>query len=538
LNRVIQSVALQFLFCDLTMHTRTIRAMNLRQHRSTIFCNGPILTMADDAPEAVLIRDGFIEAVGSLDQVKSHSEASTKIVDLGGQTLMPAFIDAHMHLVHVGLKESGFAVDLSKMSSLEETLELIEKLASEREAGTWIRARGWDEMNWPEKRYVTKSELDEIAPDHLVSLTRVCGHLLVANSKALQEVHVAADSDEVDYATGTLREQAVVNFSRQTGPSELDVEYAIMAGSRLALSLGITKVHDYVSPNYIRAYQSLKQRDELPIRITMHPFVEYLEHLTSLGLQTGFGDEMLRLGAIKLFTDGSIGARNAALFEPYLDSADSTTGKLNYDQSELNSLACASHDAGFQLSLHAIGDRAIEAALEALTKAGVATRDRARIEHLELPTEGQLEKMAAHGIIACMQPNFVQWSGPESLYEIRLGADRDARMDPHQTVLSKGVKLAFGSDGMPFEPLYGIHKVVNAPHEQQRLSVDEALLAYTLSAAHIGFDEDSLGSLEVGKTADLVVLSENPIEHPDKIDEIEVLATYLGGELVYERESQ
>ena len=484
---------------------------------------------------ALEVRDGKIAAIGSTENLKARAAASANIIDLNGKTLMPAFIDAHMHIVHVGLNHSGFSIDLSEVRSLQDALELIRDVVTKRGDGEWIRGRGWDEMNWPEKRYITKTELDKIAPRNPVSLTRIDGHLLVANSSALKEVRISVGSDEFDQELGILREKGVVEFNSQTGPNKHDVEAAILATTELAHSLGMTAVHDYVSPSYIRAYQDLKKRGDLELRVTMHPFVENLDLLRDLGMQTGFGDEFLKLGAIKLFSDGSIGARNAALFEPYIDTSedDRTTGKLNYEQDELNALTRQAHNCGFQISIHAIGDRAIGATLDAMIKAGVQESDRSRVEHLELPTEEQLQQMHKHGIIACMQPNFVQWSGPESLYEVRLGAERDALMDPHRRILEHGVKLAFGSDGMPFNPLFGIHSVVNAPHENQRLSVDEALRAYTIDAAHIGFDEDILGSLEVGKRADLVVLSENPHDVPDKIADIEVLETYLCGECVY-----
>ena len=170
--------------------------------------------MTDQDAGAVLVQDGIVEAVGARAEIEAHAGPSAELIDLKGQPLMPAFIDAHMHLVHVGLKETGFAVDFSDVGSLEEALERVRALTREREPGMWIRGRGWDEMSWPERRPMTKRELDDIAPDHPVSLTRVCGHLLVANSTALKSANITADPDEIDHEAGILREKAVIEFSQ------------------------------------------------------------------------------------------------------------------------------------------------------------------------------------------------------------------------------------------------------------------------------------------------------------------------------------
>lgn len=497
-----------------------------------IFINGNLLTISQGRAQALAVRDGRIQAVGQTKDIKKLAGPTTEIIDLEGKTLMPAFIDAHMHLVSQGLKEAGYILDLSETRSLDETLAKVREAVKSRGEGAWIRGRGWDESYWPEKRYLTRVDLDRIAPKNPVALSRVDGHLLVANSEALKLVSVKADADEFDSQQGLLREKAVDSLLQQITPKPAEVEEAIQAAARLAHSLGVTAVHDVVRTEHIRAYQRLHRRGELRLRVRMNPLVEQLDSLIELGLLSDFGDEFLKLGAIKLFTDGSIGARNAALLEPYVDSPE-TLGKLNYRQNELNALVKKAHENDLQLMIHAIGDRAIQAALDALKTAGVGPQDRPRIEHFELPTEKQLELAKDLGVIASMQPNFLQWSGPSGLYETRLGPARDARIDPHHSVLKAGMPLAFGSDGMPFNPLYGIHLAVNAPHQQQRITVDAALHAYTLGAAYAGFQEQELGSLEPGKRADLVVLSENPTSSSKRIREIRVLETYLNGKRVF-----
>lgn len=497
-----------------------------------IFVHGTILTMADGEAEALAIRDGRILAVGRDSEIQDLASPRTEVVDLAGKALLPGFIDAHTHLVHDGVKESGYELDLSDAGSREAALERVRAAAAEREAGTWVQGHGWDESTWPERRYLVKDDLDRVAPEHPVALTRVDGHLLVANSRALGLIRVDADPDEFDAERGILREGAATRFKDEIPIEDEAIEGAIRVASRKAYVLGVTAVHDIVGARELRAYQRLSRRGELGLRVRLSPLVELLDSLTELGFGSGFGDETLHLGAIKIFSDGSIGARNAALLEPYADEPGSS-GKLNYPQETLNDLVKRSRDAGFQLMVHAIGDRAISAALEAFQAAGVARQDRARIEHLELPTDEQLQKMRELGAIASMQPNFLQWSGADGMYEARVGPERDRRIDPHRGVLERGIPLAFGSDTMPFGPLYGIHHAVHAPHPDQRLSVEEALHAYTSGGAFAGFQETAVGTIEPGKRADVIVLSHDPRSEPERLGETRVLQTFVGGARVY-----
>ncbi len=504
-----------------------------------VFTNGALLLMSEGRgrAEALAVRDGRILALGSAQEILELTDEHTQVVDLKGRAILPGFIDAHMHLVSQGLQETGYVLDLSEARSRDGALERVREAVRARGSGAWVVGRGWDESRWPEGRAITRSDLDRIAPENPVALSRVDGHLLVINARALELIRVEAPPEEFDPERGLLRERTAWRFLAQVRPPEEEIERAILAAQRLAHSLGVTAVHDVVQAEHIRAYLRAKRDGKLTLRVRLNPVVELLDAFLEVGLATGFGDEGLKLGAIKIFTDGSIGARNAALLEPYADEP-STRGKLNYAQEELNQLARKAHEAGFQLMLHAIGDRAIEAALRALEQAGVGPGDRARIEHFELPRPEHLERAARRGVIASMQPNFLRWSGPKGLYEARLGPERDRRIDPHRWVLEHAVPLAFGSDGMPFGPLYGIHCAVHAPHEPQRLTVEEALRAYTLGAAYAGFDEDALGSLEPGKWADLVVLSEDPTAcPPERLRGIQVVKTYVAGRQVHPSES-
>jgi predicted amidohydrolase YtcJ len=512
-----------------------------------IVLNANIYTVSSGHAQALAVRDGKILAVGSTDEIRKLAGPRTKIEDLGGKTVLPGFIDAHMHLVSVGLRESGYYLDLSQARSLEETLALVRARVQHTERDQWVLGRGWDESRWPEHRYITKADLDRIAPEHPVVLVRVCGHILCANSVALKKISVTPRVGEFDEPSGLLREETAWAFLQQLQPSDEQIREAIVAGVKLAHKLGVTAIHDIAKPAHIRAYMALHQAHQLKLRVRLNVEVHYLDQLIALGLRTGFGDELLKLGAIKFFADGSLGARNAALREPYqtpsglfafagqwpakMNGPGEAWGKLNYEQSELNRLVKRAHEHGFQVMIHAIGDRAIDAALEALS--GATPERRHRIEHAELLHPEQIARMRELGIIASMQPNFLQWSGPGGLYEARLGPERDAQIDPHRKVLDAGVALAFGSDGMPFGPLYGIHWAVNAPHPDQKVSVAEAIHAYTLGAAYAAFEERSMGSLEPGKCADFIVLSRDPAQAPTQINKIAIERTYLAGERVF-----
>jgi hypothetical protein len=497
-----------------------------------IFLNGNVMTISGPRAQAVAVRDGKIVAVGQTAEIEKLRHATTQVLDLKNKTLLPGFIDAHTHFVSTGLENTLF-LEVTKAKSLSEVLDRMREHSKVLPKGEWLRARGWDESFWPEKRYITKSDLDRIAPDRPALAIRVDGHILCVNTKALQTVqNFEVRSGEFDEANGLLREETAWSFLQQLEPTHEQYQEAILEAVKIAYKLGVTSLHDIVRPSQVRAYSALHQAKKLNIRVYLNPEVKYLDELEKSGFRTGFGDRWLKLGAIKFFADGSIGARNAALHQPYQDSPEAR-GTLNYEQSELNQLVKRSHNAGFQVMIHAIGDRAIDAALDAFTYANVTPERRDRIEHFELANASHLQRMKTMGILASMQPNFVQWSGPGGLYDTRLGAERDATIDPHTEVLGAGVRLVFSSDRMPFSPLYGIHCAVNAPFASQRISVEEALESYTIEGAFASFEEKRKGSIEVGKLADLVVLSEDPTKNSKNIEKISVEMTFLEGQRVH-----
>jgi len=501
------------------------------QQADLAFVNGRLFAPDHDQAQALAVRDGRILALGSDRQVRALVAETTRVVDLEGKALLPGFVDAHTHLLTTGLQRT-FYLD-AHTASLDDLLQKVEAAARQRPPGQWIVGRGWDESTWKAAQYPSLDDLDRVAPQHPVALIRVCGHILSVNSAALKAVVLDDNAGTVDRAHGWLREESAWNFLDDHVEPDLNERVkALEAGIAHAHAHGVTSIHDVVDTKVIQAYGVLQRAGKLNLRVRLNLVRETFDALLKTGLRGEFGGDFLRLGALKLFADGSIGARNAALLEPYLGQPR-TRGELVYPQQDLVAWLKKGHENGFQLMVHAIGDGAIERVLDAYEAVGIAPQHRARVEHLELPHQRHLERMERLGVVASMQPNFLQWSGAGKLYEQRLGAERDALIDPHRRVLERAAPLAFGSDSMPLDPLYGVRLVVNAPHEAQRLSLEQALRSYTSGGAYAGRCETTLGTLELGQAADLVVLSEDPFASPQALERCRVEQTYVAGQQVY-----
>ena len=348
-----------------------------------------------------------------------------------------------------------------------------------------------------------------------------------------QDTEEEWDDDE---PTGVLLEAAIDPIYRAVEPGPSETRAIVEAALDGCAARGITGFHDMVRDSHApRVYRDLDAAGELTARVRINYWSDHLDAAGEVGLATNAGSDMVETGAIKSYTDGSFGGRTARLSEPYADAPDET-GQWVVAPDELNETVAAATEAGFQFTAHAIGDEAVDAVLDAYedasrTDAGEA---RHRVEHAELADDEAIERFAATGAVASVQPNFLKWAQDGGLYEERLGPDRTAETNRYRDMLDAGVRLAFGSDGMPMDPLFGVHHAVNAPAEAQRLTVTEALRAYTSGAAYAGFDEDRLGTVEVGKRADLVALDASPWERADAIDEIDVALTVVDGDVVFD----
>ncbi|MHA1506085.1 MAG: amidohydrolase [Candidatus Asgardarchaeia archaeon] len=512
---------------------------DLEPHRinSLLIRNGKIYTLSEGPylTDSILIFDGKIFALGK--EAEYWKPRDVRVLDLKGKVVLPAFIDSHTHFSEMGINVEN--LDLSNFQSIREVVALIKEVANKRPEGEWIIGYNWDDSKLSEGRYITKSDIESATDLHPVILTRIDGHMAVINSIAAIKLGIPNDLRGYDPEEGILREEAL-DFAREKIRKEMVRIPRLVKGVEEAMKIafrnGVASVHETVLPENIMAYQLILKEEKLKTRVYLKVWYKFLEDFLRGGIRTRFGNSFLRFGSVKFMVDGSVGAKTAAFFDPYV--GEENRGLLLLKEEEVEGLFETAHKNGFQIAVHAIGDRAIEVVLDAfktVLKNYPMADHRHRIEHFEFPTEDQIDRAKKMGLIASMQPNFVaNWGEPGGLYERRLGKERMLRNNPFKLILEKGMKLAFGSDCMPFGPIYGIWGAVNHPVKDSRIDVKDAIMAYTISGAYASFEEKSKGTLEVGKLADMVILSDDPYEvSPNKIREIKVLGTIVGGEVVF-----
>jgi len=497
--------------------------------------------------QAIAIQEDKIAKVGTNKEIEPWIGKGTKLIDLKGRTVVPGFIDTHVHVTEFG--RSLAWIDLRGVQSIREIQERLKKRVQETPKGRWILGRGWDQERLAERRYPTRWDLDDFSRENPVVFNRVCGHVCVVNSKASELTGITAETipppgGQIDKdpktgeLTGVLREKAMdLVWKAMPPPSEEELMEAGTLACQKAVQAGLTSLHWIVySPMEIRIVQKLRAQNKLPLRVYLVIPVEHLDLLIDLGLCTGFGDSMIRIGSVKIFADGSLGARTAALHEPYSDDP-STKGMMLYTRKELNELVAKAHKAHLQLAMHAIGDEAIDMVLTALEKAleEAPRKDhRHRIEHASVLNEALIRRLKKLEVIASIQPHFII---SDFWVVDRVGPTRAQWVYPFKTLLQEGIGAAGGSDCPvePINPLLGIYAAVaREAFPEERITVDDALRLYTVNAAYASFEENVKGSIEAGKLADLVVLSHDPRTVPSsKIKDIRVETTIIGGRVVY-----
>jgi predicted amidohydrolase YtcJ len=503
-----------------------------------VLTNAEVHTLArpDESFEAVAVRDGEIVRVDSAYEVDFLVGAETTVRDCDGRVVLPGFVDAHTHMEQVG--QYLVHADLSGAGTAEAALDA---LRDDHAVGSeWILGFGYDESDWPDGDYLTRDQLDAVSDERPVVAMRVDMHTASLNSVALDRLADDLPDEDVrtdaqGEPTGVVVEDATEPVWDVVDPDPAETRDLLVAARDRAHELGITAVHDMVRESHApRVYRELATEDALDLRVRVNYWSDHLDAVRETGLRTNHGSAFVETGAIKSFTDGSFGGRTAKLSEPYADAPDED-GQWVVDPDELREITETADDAGLQCTYHAIGDDAIEAALAAFEDCEAPGDARHRIEHVELATDDQIERMADAGVVASCQPNFLRWAREGGLYDQRLGPDRRRQTNRFNDLLDAGVPLAFGSDSMPLGPLAGVCETVTAPAPGQRLDVTEALRAYTLGGAYAGFDEGRLGTVAAGKRADLVVLEESPWDvDPDEIRDIDVAATVVDGAVVYE----
>jgi predicted amidohydrolase YtcJ len=530
-----------------------------------ILYNGKLHTQDADFPRAtaVAIRDGRFWAVGDDDDIRGLSGHDTREIDLGGRLVLPGMVDAHFHY-------RGWALSLRQLSLAEvaSLVDLKDRLAGrtrQTSTGDWIQGLGWNESRWPEPRMPTRVDLDEAAPDHPVILWRSDLHLAVANSRALREADITADTpdpvegvidrDESGEPTGILREKAIDLVQDVIpSPTEDETVEAMREGFGLLHRLGLTGVHDHRimggkdGPPAFHAYQRLQMENELALRLWMGLPGERVDEAIALGLRTGFGDDYLRVGHVKLFSDGGQGARTAWMLEPYDDTGESGMPLTPMDQ--IADIVRKADQSGLAVAVHAIGDRAnreLITVFESLTQPTTYNPSPPhRIEHVQIIRPEDVDRLARLNVVASVQP--IHATDDIPMIDASIGA-RGRFAYPFRDMLDAGVTLAFGSDcpvANP-NPLWGIHAAVTRQtrdgdpaggwYPEQRLSVGEAVWGFTMGPALVSGRDKELGSITPGKLADCVVLDRDIFALEGRAMEIaqaQVVMTVFDGEVVYE----
>jgi predicted amidohydrolase YtcJ len=516
----------------------------------TIIRDVRVVTMArptgESDAQAIAIDNGIIVAVGSNEEIDALAAPGTEVISLAGETLLPGFIDTHFHLMHAGLSLLGpSAVGLT---SADAVMTLVADAASRMESGQALVVYGYDAGTID--RPVTRLGLDRAAPGRAVTIRDVGGHASIVNSLAFESLGLPPETAGVrTLSTGEPTGMLVAVANRiAAGRAEDEIPdstrvAALHRAAEHALTYGITTIHALEGRSgdgqptrpEIEARVLLQEQSRLPAKTVLY--------FQSTDVRRAKEWNLPCIGGCVL-VDGAYGEHTAALLEPYADDP-TTRGVLYFTDEELNAFVERAHLAGLQISMHAIGDAAIEQLLNAYERA--LTRypkadHRHRIEHFSLPMPQHIERAARLGVVAAMQPNFALMPETGALDDYQfanarfLGSERAKRRHPYRKIWDAGILIAGGSDADAGElgPLLGIHAVVNHPDEVRRLTVFEALTLYTANAAKIGFEERVKGTIEPGKQADLVVLGANPLTADTRtLKQIPVLITIVGGKLKY-----
>jgi hypothetical protein len=553
--------------------------MGIMIDADAVLLDGNVITMDDKKPraEAVAIRDGKFLWVGTNDEVKQTIGKGTQIKNLNGMTIVPGFIESHNHTLMFGLGLS--AIDLTKVRSIEEMLALVTDRANKQKEGTWITGVGYNQNELKEKRHPTRQDLDKVAPKHLISLRHTSAHGYVVNSLALTKAGITKDRPDPeggkivkDMATGELtgllfESPAMKLIDDITPRPTLEDQVTALGGaSQRFLYEGITSAMDASVggndiPLQVAAYQEAVEREILKVRhnlaIWSEAVIDYahfddalketeLKRL-GLGIRSGLGNEKLRIGPFKIIVDGAFSTVTAVTYEPYgVNPNERGCGVLVIEPGKLAKIASLVHGLGWQLSIHGIGDRAIDVcldAIEAALKSKPRKDSRPRLEHCTMVLPRMIERIKKLGVIPVMQPGFI-WELGDNWFN-QLGKEKTSQFKPFRTLLNNKVLMAFSSDRpvVSGAPLLGIHSAVNqmtrtgqdyAPNE--KITPEEALRCYTMNGAYASFEEKIKGSIEAGKLADLVVLAEDLTKaEPKRIKDIPVMATMVGGEFCYDR---
>jgi predicted amidohydrolase YtcJ len=530
-------------------------AADLIVHNARVWTVNPKQPQA----EAVAVLNGRIVAVGAEAAVMPWRGLNTRVVDAKGGRLVPGFNDAHVHFSDGGAGLN--AVQLTQVASLKEFVQRVADYASHAPKGEWIRNGYWDETKWSPARLPTRQDIDAVTPDNPVALDRYDGHMTLVNSKVLALAGITSKTpdppggmivrDATGQPTGALKDAAAELIAKVAPPlTAAQRRRAIERALQEAAMHGVTSIQD-MSLDYgdLAVYSRLLDEGKLTVRVYGAPLISKVEDQAQLGIGHAFGGPFLRIGALKMFADGSLGSRTAYFIQPYSDEPENR-GLLYSDMLPLikaGERLMRADATNLQVCTHAIGDAAVATTLDlyqAVEKANGSRDRRWRIEHSQHLAAKDFDRYAQLHVIASVQPYQAIDDGRWA--EARIGHERASRMHAYRTFMDHGVKLAFGTDWpvAPLDPMLTLYAAVTRAtldgknpqgwFPEQKLSIQEAIATYTMGSAYAEFQEQDKGSIEPGKLADMVLLSQDVLSiAPAAIRDTRVLKTWVGGVEVY-----
>ncbi|MFP5246025.1 MAG: amidohydrolase, partial [Thermoanaerobaculia bacterium] len=522
----------------------------------TLFVADTVVAGASQTPQkdyAIYVVGETIRDIGPISELRAKYRPQQEI-GLPNATILPGLTDAHGHLYGLGL--SLDVVRLAETTSYEDVIARVRQRAATAQPGEWIIGRGWDQNDWPVKEFPTAAALDAAVPNNPVFLRRIDGHAALVNTAALRAANVTASTPDPEGGrvlrdangnpTGVFIDAAmdlIENAMPEVTPEQRKAR--VLAAAQAIAANGLTEMHDAgIDAATITAVQELIDEKRFPIRVyaMLGDNDALLAQWFSRGPLMNYGGRFT-VRAVKLYADGALGSRGAALLAPYSDDPGNS-GLMLARPEHLEDVARRGRAAGFQVNTHAIGDRGVRNVIDAYTRAGVGAKDRYRIEHLQVIAPDDIPRLASHGIIASMQPTHatsdMYWA------EARVGPERVKGAYAWRTVLNAGARLALGSD-FPVEdvnPFFGIYAAVTRQDQKgwpeggwrpsERLTLAEAIRGFTLDAAYAAFEENSRGTIEPGKLADFTIVEGDLFAMPaSELFKAKVTHTVVGGEVVY-----
>ncbi len=539
---------------------------SLSLYADMIFKNGVVVTVdsANSLCEAVAVKGNRIVYVGDNAGAEMWLGPDTSVIDLAGRALLPGFIDSHMHLGMTG-QNAAVIIDCNsnKVTSISQIQQKIREAAAKAPKGAWIKATGYEQSKLKEGRHPTRDELDEAAPDNPVQLTRCCLHMGVYNTLALKAGGVTGPEmfapgevvvDENGRMTGLLKETACTYMWDKVIYTKDEYLRSFKAANDILLSYGVTSMHDgsFYGEETIGLYQDACRNGIIKVRmynLLYHAYgkkktIEWVNDFISTGIHGGLGDDHFRLGHVKILIDGSTSGPSCATSQPYSHDP-ALKGIQLYTQEEADDIIIKAHNAGFNVSAHAVGDVAVDVILTAIERAMAQNPRpcRHRIEHCGIINENLLSRIKKAGIVPVPNPGFFNENA--EIY-VKYYGDRVNWMFPLRSYLDNGITAALGSDSPVIEadPMIGLYGALTRADKcsgivagkDQRIGIMDAIRMYTYNGAYASLEEKIKGSIEPGKLADLVILSGNILDTPvEELKSLKADMTVIDGQIVYER---